>query len=163
MIEGLQIGLDAVNMLHLQFADNTILFCPARYETLANYRRILDCFGVMSGLRINYDKSALVPINYGRELVHQVKRVLGCLEVSLPITYLGIPLGANPKRLHTWQPVIDKIRKMLSGWKVNALSKASWLVLIKSVLNNLSMYYLGLFTMPKAVAKEIISMQRRFF
>ena len=117
----------------------------------------------MSGLRINYDKSALVPINCGRELVYQVKRVLGCLEVSLPITYLGIPLGANPKQVHTWQPVLDKIRKMLSGWKVNALSKASWLVLIKSVLNNLSMYYLGLFTMPKAVAKEIISMQRRFF
>ena len=45
LIEGLQIGRDAVNMSHLQFADDTILFCPARYEVLVNYRCILDCFG----------------------------------------------------------------------------------------------------------------------
>ena len=43
------------------------------------------------------------------------------------------------------------------------LSKAGRVVLIKSMLNNLLLYYLGLFRMPKAVAREIIAMQRRFF
>ena len=77
--------------------------------------------------------------------------------------YLGIPLGANPKRIETWKPIIDRIEKKLSTWKGRILSKASRLVLIKSVLNSLPLYYLGLFKMPSEVAKKIVSVQRKFF
>lgn len=73
------------------------------------------------------------------------------MEVSLLIRYLGMALGENPNRTETWQLVVDKIRKRLSRWKVNVLSKARHVVLVKYMLNNLPMYYLGLFRMPKAV------------
>ena len=73
----------------------------------------------------------------------EIKSVLNCLVVSLPIKYLGIPLSANPNRIETWQPIINRIRKRLSGWKMGMLSKAGRIVLIKSVLNNLPIYYLG--------------------
>ena len=53
----------------------------------------------MSGLRINYDKLALVPILCEEDWVIEMKRALGCVVVSLPTQYLGIPLGANPKWL----------------------------------------------------------------
>ena len=36
-------------------------------------------------------------------------------------------------------------------------------MLIKTVLNSLPNYYLGLFKMPKSMAKKIISLQARFF
>ena len=91
-----------MNISHLHFVDDTILFCPARYKTIVNYRCILDCFGVMSGLRINYDKSALVLIHCDIGWVEQMKVVLCYMVVSLPITYLGIPSGANPNRVETW-------------------------------------------------------------
>ena len=47
-------------------------------------------------------------------------------------------------------------------WRANLLSKAGRLVLIKTVLNSLPLYYLGQFTMPKVVAKKIISLQSKF-
>lgn len=81
---------------------------------------------------------------------------------SLPTTYLGIPLGANPRKVDTWNPIINRIKKKLSGWKINLLSRAGRLTLIKAVLNNLPMYYLGIFKMPKLVAKKIISLQSKF-
>ena len=59
----------------------------------------------MSGLRINYDKSARVPINCDNNWVNQMKIVLGCLVASLPIRYWGIPLGANSNRVEMWQLV----------------------------------------------------------
>lgn len=37
------------------------------------------------------------------------------------------------------------------------------LTLVKSVLNNLPMYYMSMFKMPKSVASKIVQMQRRFF
>ena len=92
-----------------------------------------------------------------------MKDMLGCMVSKLSISYLGIPLGANLNRVRTWQPVIEKIKKRLSGWKMHMLSKAGRLVLIKYVLNNLALYYLSLLRMLKAVAKEIIAIQRRFF
>ena len=63
--------------------------------------------------------------------------MLGCCVADLPIKYLGIPLGANPRRKETWKPIIEKIEKKLSGWRASLLSQAGRLVLIKSVINSL--------------------------
>ena len=163
ILEGIKIGRQNVSLSHLQFADDTILFCPEDRRIFLNYIRILDCFSLMSGLRINYEKTAIIPLNCAKDWVLQMKSELNCSVLSLPVKYLGIPLGANPKRLETWRPIIDRIKKKLNGWKISILSKAGKLSLIKSVLNNLPTYYLGLFKMPKGVAKEIISIQRKFF
>ena len=53
-----------MDLSHLQFADDTILFCPAKEKTIRNYKRILECFGMMSRLSINYNKSTMIPLNY---------------------------------------------------------------------------------------------------
>ena len=162
LIEGIIVGRQGVSLSHLQFADDTILFVPAKANVLVNVRRILDCFGLMSGLRINFDKSALIPMNCNERLVTELNSKLQCQVLALPIKYLGIPLGANPRRMDTWEPIIEKIRKMLSGWKGKLLSRAGRLTLIKSVWNNLPMYYLGLFKMPKKVVQKIILLQNKF-
>ena len=117
----------------------------------------------MSGLTINYEKSAIIPINCDETLVNELKMSLNCQVLSLPIKYLGIPLGANPKKVDTWEPILERIKKKLSGWKSKLLSRAGRLVLIKSVLNSLPLYYLGIFKMPKKVIKKINSLQSRFF
>ena len=100
---------------HLQFADDTILFCLAKERVVKNYKRILECFGLIFGLALNLDKSALIPINCLEEKVDRMKECFDCSEATLPITYLGIPLGANPRRVATWRPIINKIEKKLDG------------------------------------------------
>nr|XP_029145814.1 uncharacterized protein LOC114924701 [Arachis hypogaea] len=84
------------------------------------------------------------------------------LEAALPIKYLGIQLGANPRLVKTWKPIVDKVEEKFSLWKAKVLNKAGKLVLIKLVLNSLPVYYLSLYRMPKAVTDKLISLQRRF-
>lgn len=56
LIERLLVGKSKVDISHPQFVDDTILFCPAKHSVVKNYKYILDCFGIMLGLTINYEK-----------------------------------------------------------------------------------------------------------
>lgn len=163
LFQGVDLGSEGVNVSHLQFADDTLVYCPAKRKFLTNLRRILDCLQLLSGLKINYSKSALIVLGKREEWRILMADTLGCQLVELPINYLGIPLGANPRKPATWRPVINRIQKRISMWKAKVLYRAGRLVLIQSVLNSIPPYYLSLFKMPKKVAKQIIRLQRDFF
>ncbi|XP_016172720.1 uncharacterized protein LOC107615123 [Arachis ipaensis] len=153
---------DHIELSHLQFADDTILFCPPETETIVNYKRLLRYFELMSGLSINFDKSNLISVNCEQGWIDHACRLLGCQQAALLVRYLGISLGANPRLVKTWKPIIDKVEQKLSLWKAKVLNKAGKLVLIKSVLNSLPIYYLSLYKMPKTMADKIIALQRSF-
>ena len=111
---------------------------------------------------MNYAKSGLVVLGKEESWAVMAADVLKCKLVQLPITYLGVPLGANMRKFSSWQPVIAKIQQRLASWKASCLSRAGKLALIKAVLSSLPVYYLSLFKMPKRVANEINKIQRRF-
>jgi hypothetical protein len=112
-------------------------------------------------LKINLGKLELVPVGDVSN-VHELTSILGCRVSALPLTYLGLPLGASFKNKSIWNPVVEKIEKRLAGWKHFYLSKGGRLTLIKSTLLNLPTYYLSLFPVPKSVARRIEKLQRDF-
>ena len=76
--------------------------------------------------------------------------------------YLGMPLGTSYKTTSIWNLIIEKMEKRLSGWKQLYLSKGGRLILLKITLSSLPTYLLSLFTIPKAMAARIESIQRNF-
>ncbi|CAL5388524.1 unnamed protein product [Camellia sinensis] len=162
MIRGASVGHQELKISHLQFADDTIIFCEAKWEEIIMLKRILRCFEVMSGLKINFHKSIVCGIGVEEELVKEFAKTLNCLNQSLPLSYLGLPLGANPRRRSTWQPVVEKFKKKLASWKRRFLSFAGKLTLVKSVLSSLPLYFLSIFKMPVGVAKTIDRIQSNF-
>jgi reverse transcriptase-like protein len=163
LIESVTIGKDKVNIKHLQFADDTLIFVPRKDAVVTNYFRILDVFALMSGLYLNYDKSNIISwCSDDKQWAMNVANQIGCKHTECPITYLGLPLGANMNKGSSWKPVISKIESKLSSWKAKTLSRAGRLVLIKSVLNSLPIYFMSMFRMPKIVAAKIVKLQRKF-
>ena len=43
--------------------------------------------------------------------------VLGCKQGSLPMKYLGLPLGAHFKDRSIWNTILEKMERKLAGWK----------------------------------------------
>ena len=87
-----------LNISHLFFADDTIVFCEAKKEHLTHLSWTLFWFEAASGLRINLPKSEIFPVGEVEE-VDVMAVELGCKVGSLPSSYLGLPLGAPNKAL----------------------------------------------------------------
>ena len=85
-------GSEGVQVSHLLFADDTLVFYGASKDQLLYLSWILMWFEAMSGLRINLDKSELISMG-GVENTEALATNLGCKVGSLPSTYLGLPLG----------------------------------------------------------------------
>ncbi|XP_020963856.1 uncharacterized protein LOC110265279 [Arachis ipaensis] len=123
-IDPLLVGRDHIELSHLQFSNDTILFCPPEIETIVNYNRLLQCFELMSGLSINFDKLNLISMNCEKEWVDHVCGLLGCKQAVLPARCLEISLEANPRLVKTWKLIIDKVEEKLNLWKPKVLNKA---------------------------------------
>ena len=60
----------------------------------------------MSSLVINFSKLAIISINCDTRWEDEVSQKLGCMNMKLPVRYLGIPLGANPRKNVVWEPIV---------------------------------------------------------
>ena len=71
---------------------------------------VLLWFEASSWLKINLDKSELVPVGAVDNL-DALAAELGCRIGHLPTTYLGLPLGATHKSVAIWDNVEKKMHK----------------------------------------------------
>jgi hypothetical protein len=71
----------------------------------------------MSGIKVNFAKSRLMGVNIEDSFMSIAAKFLNCKLGKLPFTYLGLPVGANPRREATWEPMIEVLNKRLNSWK----------------------------------------------
>jgi hypothetical protein len=83
-----------VNISHLLFVDDTLIFGGANPNHLRYLRVLLLFFEAVSDLKINLAKSVLVHVGIV-DIVDELAGILGCRTSSLLLKYLGIPLGAS--------------------------------------------------------------------
>ena len=158
-LEGRRDGGECVS--HLLFADDTIIFYDTDVEQILHIRLLLLSFQAVTGLKVNVHKSEMVPIGEVVD-VHALAEILGYRVGTLPMSYLGIPLGASHNSPSIWNPILEKIEQKLAGWKKLYLSKGDRLILLKSTLSSLPTYFLSLFIIPTHMATKIEKLQRDF-
>ena len=118
-------------------------------------------FEAVSGLKINLSKSEMVPVGNVPHIGDLVE-ILDCKVSALPMTYLGLPLGAKFNSISIWDPILEKMERRLVGWRRLYLSKGGKLTLLKSTLSNLPAYFLSFFHLPVGVAAKIERIKRNF-
>uniref|UniRef100_A0A7N2QZ21 Reverse transcriptase zinc-binding domain-containing protein n=1 Tax=Quercus lobata TaxID=97700 RepID=A0A7N2QZ21_QUELO len=103
-------------------------------EQVLHVRLLLLCFQVVTGLKVNVAKSEMVPIGEINN-VQALAEILGYRVRALPMTYLGMPLGAPHKSPSIWNPILEKFERKLAGRKKLYLSKGGRLTLLKTLYN----------------------------
>ncbi|RZC12605.1 hypothetical protein D0Y65_012396 [Glycine soja] len=86
LFKGFLVGRNNVEISILQYVDDAIFFGEASMENVKAIKVILRSFKLVSSY-------------------------LNCKSLSIPFLYLGIPIGANPRRSELWDPILKKCER----------------------------------------------------
>ncbi|GKV32374.1 hypothetical protein SLEP1_g40985 [Rubroshorea leprosula] len=123
---------------------------------------ILRWFELMLGLKINFNKSSIIGVKIDEMWMKRAAEFLKCKRGSIPFMYLGMLVGDNPRRRKMWMPVVERFQKRLSGWKLSSLSYGGRLILLKSILSSLPLYYFFVFKLPMCVLQTLKKLEWDF-
>lgn len=113
-IKGLRVG-QMVHKINLM-ADNIILYLTNPYDSLAKLKTILHTFSSVSGCKVNYNKSEILPLsNFHYEEPQQGTQFVWS---SDGINYLGIRVDNNLENLYklNYIPLVNRIIEYLQKW-----------------------------------------------
>jgi hypothetical protein len=82
-------------------------------ENLWTLKAILRGFELASGLKVNFWKNCLIGINMEDSFMESACTFLNCIRGSNPFKYLGLPVGANPRRISTWEPMVENVESLV--------------------------------------------------
>ena len=138
-----------------------LIFGAAVTQEALEIKRVLDNFEMVSGQIVGPKKSNLwFSAATGDEVRGRILTILGVPRENKSDTYLGAPVSTSRG---SYDFLLDKFASRLQTWKSKALSQAGRVVLIKSVLQSIPVYFMGTIKVPVSVTKDLTALTRRFF
>ncbi|KAJ0445701.1 putative RNA-directed DNA polymerase [Helianthus annuus] len=163
LFNGIKITNDGPLLSHLIYADDVMFLGDWSISNVKNLRRLLRCFYLSSGLKVNLAKYSIYGVGVMEGEVLDIAQLLCCKQGSFPFKHLGLVVGANMNLARNWKSVIEVFKNRLSIWKAKTLSYGGRITLIKSVMNALPTYYFSLFKAPNKVLVALDKIRRVFF
>jgi hypothetical protein len=122
-------------------------------------KALLNSFADSTGLRVNYSKSSIYPINVSQERLYHLAATFQCKSGSLPFTYLGLPMSMNKPTVQDCLPMVNRVERRLVSTSL-LLSQGAKLQMVNSVLSSLTTFYLCSIKVPIAIIKQIDKYRR---
>jgi hypothetical protein len=99
----------------MQYADDTILCISHDSEKALNLKLLLYLFELMSGLKINYQKSEIFLMGGDNNTAEFYSSLFGCQVGTFPMKYLGVPVTFRNLRVSDLDPLDKKFIKKLDA------------------------------------------------
>eukprot|EP00253_Pinus_taeda_P011126 PITA_11126 len=160
-LKGLYIH-NSPTITHQQFVDDNMLFGYPSVQEASHFESLLNDFSEASGTNISNSKSQIFFFHTPPVVKHAVAWILGFPIATLPSKYLGALLISSAIKHPSWRILIEKLESRLNLWTYRTLNMASRVVLIKAVLQAMTLYLFSILAAPKWVLKRIRDLQRGF-
>ena len=131
-ISGVKVS-PSLNLTHLLFVDDVILFGLGTLGEWKHYKELLDLFCSATGMEINDEKSSFL---YNDMDEHSRENTFALLPfkmepLSMGFKYLGYYLKPLGYCVNEWHWLIKKFEKRICNWTYRLLSLGGRLILVK--------------------------------
>ncbi|PKU65218.1 Putative ribonuclease H protein [Dendrobium catenatum] len=150
-----------VNISHLLYADDLLIFGEASLNNRAALRKILDIFAKVSGLLVNHEKSQIIISSYISNPMDFCE-ALHMPSYCVKMTYLGLPISVKKCSKYDFLPLMHSIANHLAGWKARLLSMGGRLQFLKYTVCNTIAYWIRGSIIPKSCIKTLSRICAKF-
>ena len=155
LIHGLSFGKE-LNISHLLFADDSLIFRRASMADCGNLKNILDCYSAASGQIFNFKKSSLfLSGNVQHDRATAIGQIFQLNIVSRHKKYLGLPAMIGRKMSNFFYDIKLKVFNKISSWQHKFFSCGGKEVLIKAAAQAIPAYAMSVFKIPMGVCNDI--------
>lgn len=133
-------------LTHLLFVDDVLIFTSRAISDSSVMDGILKVFCKATGMKTNQEKTTLtVAACSPNESTYVEQRFpFRKLDIKEGLKYLGFRLKPNNYKNADWSWLVANIESRINLWHHRWLSRAGRLVLIKSVLESIPVYWMSL-------------------
>ncbi|KAM2896759.1 hypothetical protein COP2_006481 [Malus domestica] len=157
-LHGIRVTPDGMQISHLFFADDAVIFCKATEVEVRGILEVLQCYAAASGQIINREKCSLY---FGNQCPRQQRRLIeSCTNFVGKETfgrYLGLSADFGASKKAVFEGVREALDGRINGWAEQFLSPAGKEVMIKVVAIALPNYAMSCFKLPVNLCKEMES------
>lgn len=97
----------------IQYVDDTLIVLEGDTIQVLFLKSVINTFSKATGLKVNYSKSMMLPINISNDWLDVLARTFGCSKGSFPFTYLGLSLSLTKPTIQDFFPMISKCERRL--------------------------------------------------
>ena len=121
------------------------------------FKVILDTFCEASGMSINMNKSCFLHNGLDEVLLWRITDLLPYRfdDINKGFIYLGYFLKPSGYLVKDWYWLVSKFEKRISHWTNKLLSIGGRLVLIRSVLSSIPVFWLALFPIAFSILDKL--------
>jgi hypothetical protein len=124
-------------------------------------KAMLTTFVDSTGIKVNYHKSNMIPINLSDERLRHFSSTINCQTGSLPFTCLGLPIGLTKLPLEQFMHMVSRVQKRICGI-VEFLNYGGKLQLVKFVLASLPIFFMCCLDVPITIKDQVIKYMRHY-
>jgi retron-type reverse transcriptase len=143
----------------VQYADDTLIIMPAEQDQVRVMKEILERYANSTGLKINFHKSSMIPINLSNINAQRIAPLIGCNIASMPFTYLALPLGTTKPSVQDLMPLVDRIERRVSATFM-LMSYSGKVSLINSLLTSIATFTMCSIQLHPKILEHIEKIRR---
>ncbi|KAM1852865.1 hypothetical protein ACFX14_008903 [Malus domestica] len=155
-LHGIRVTPEGMQISHLFFADDAVIFCKATEVEVREILEVLNCYAEASGQIINRAKCSLY---FGNQCPRKQRRLIeSCTNFVGNETfgrYLGLSADFGASKKVVFEGVREALEGRINGWAEQFLSPAGKEVMIKTVAMALPNYAMSCFKLPVNLCKEM--------
>ncbi|KAM0978101.1 hypothetical protein ACFX2C_014109 [Malus domestica] len=163
-LHGIRVTPNGMQISHLFFADDAVIFCKATEVEVRVILEVLQCYVAASGQIINREKSSLY---FGNQCPRQQRRLIeSCTNFVAKDAfgrYLGLSADFGASKKAVFEGVREALDGRINGWAEQFSSPAGKEVMIKAMVMALPNYAMSCFKLSVNLCKEMESTIAKFW